>query len=423
MSNRIFIKQLWLENFKAYKEKTILPLSSFTTIIGYNGSGKTSAILGLQLLSLLAKGKSLKSASLRRNTKKKDLSFDPQYLSNYMSEYFKLGCSIEVDYALHDLNITFQVGPQGLEIVEETIKNENGEYLYQAKKDVGQDFKANLQLPHNDKLTVGNQEAVFVQLTKPEISKTLDFFFQQKLFTIAHRFKNVLSNIQFFYANLLDWNLSSYTRFKTLKEDGSNLASVLFYLCEDQQVKENIVKFIRETPKDQSIDLTFEKIQPNKIRIHQRTIPYFSEGQLRLLAVAAALYSAPEGSIVVFDDVASSLDAVRSPKLIKDIYRIGNNRNLQILLTSHNLPLLDELPVKAIPDVVFSYRIPDSGASSLIKIDQLDTYPELISQGPLGNLMRSGVIRKYVEEKRTNEQKKADSLKWLDEFEKGKKDE
>ncbi len=204
---------------------------------------------------------------------------------------------------------------------------------------------------------------------------------------------------------------------------GSNLSSVLYHLCEELYLKEKILDFIRETPSDRSIDLGFEKTENNKVRIQQRTIPYFSEGQLRLLAVAAALFSVQEGSLVVFDDIDASLDVIRARKIIKDIYRISETRNLQILFTSHNPALLDALPIKAISDVVFSFRKPGENASSLIKIDQLDSYPELVSQGPLGELMTTGALRRYVEEKKTKEQKQADSLKWLDDFEKGTKTE
>lgn len=417
------INKIWLENFKAYKEKTTLPLSSLTLLLGYNGSGKTSAILGLNLLSFLAKGKSLKSDSLSRNTKKIDFSFAKEYLPHYKSNSFRIGCSINSELQWHDLDITFDVTPSGLEIVEEKISNANGDFLYKARRNVDLKFRVQLFGSNIDDIEVDNHHSVFSQFYKPKIVKLIKSRVPHELFIITNEFRRTLSSIQFLYANLLDINLSSYTRFNLLKEDGTNLSSVLYHLCKDQSLKMEILDFIRETPSDRSIDLSFEITKDEKVRIEQHAIPYFSEGQLRLLAVAAALFSAPEGSLVVFDDVDASIDAIRAQKIIKDIDRISKYRNLQILLTSHNPALLDALPISDISDVTFNYRIPNVSASAIMQIDQLDTYPELISQGSLGKLMTSGIIRHYVEIKKTKEQKKAESLKWIDDFEKGTKSE
>ena len=418
MNNKSVVNKVWVENFKAYKEKTTLPLSALTTLIGYNGSGKTSVILGLHLLSFTAGGRALTTDSLRRNTKKFDLSYGTNYLSHVDNKNtFQIGCSIDTDSPWCNLAITFRTSNDGLRIIEEQIFNKTGDYLYQARKKNDQQLIVQISYPNPAELVLDNQYGVFAQLTKSEKFNSANLASYQKLIAVTKEFRKALSEIQFFYANLLDWNLSSYARLKILKEDGSNLASVLFHLCEERHLKDKILEFIRETPSDSSVDLRFEKIN-NKIRIEQNTIPYFSEGQLRLLAIAATLYSSTEGSLLVFDDVDASIDVIRAQKLIKNIYRIGRNRNLQILLTSHNPALLDALPVNTISDVVFCYRKTDH-ASSLIQLDQLETYPELISQGLLGNLMTSGSIKRYVEERKTKEQIKNESLKWLDDFEKG----
>jgi predicted ATPase len=423
VSKPIRIEKVWFENFKAYREKTILPLSSITLLLGYNGSGKTSAILGLQLLSFLAQGKSIKPDTLSRNTKKPDFSFATKYLPYQGNDTFQIGCSIDAKFNWRNLNIIFRVTPVGLEIVKETITNNSGEFLYQAEKKDDLNLKAHIFYPNYEEVDVDNHRSVFAQLARPGKVKFNDLGVQQELSKVTKEFRKVLSSVQFLYANLLDWNLSSYVNFKSLKEDGSNLSSVLYHLSKDLNMYEKILDFIRENLSDRSIDLSFKKTENNKVRIQQRTIPYFSEGQLRLLAVAAVLFSAQEGSLVVFDDIDASLDVIRAQKIIKDIYRISELRNLQVLFTSHNPALLDALPIKAISDVVFSFRKPGENTSSLLKIDQLDTYPELISQGPLGELMTTGAIRHYVEEKKTKEQKQANSLKWLDDFEKGTKSE
>ncbi len=222
MNKPIKIEKVWFENFKAYKEKTILPMSSITLLLGYNGSGKTSAILGLQLLSFLAQGKSIKPDSLSRNTKKPDFSFATKYLSYYENDTFQIGCSIDTKFKWHNLNIILRVTPVGLEIIEETITDDNGEFLYQAIKKDNQNFKAHLFFPNYDEVDVDNRRSIFAQLAKLEKVKFKDLDVQQKLSIVTKEFRKALSGIQFLYANLLDWNLSSFTKFKSLREDGSN---------------------------------------------------------------------------------------------------------------------------------------------------------------------------------------------------------
>jgi hypothetical protein len=58
--------------------------------------------------------------------------------------------------------------------------------------------------------------------------------------------------------------------------------------------------------------------------------------------------------------------------------------------------MLDALPDVAVPDVVFCYRDPASGASKLVRMHEIPDVPELLVQGPLGHLMTSGALERFV---------------------------
>ena len=101
---------------------------------------------------------------------------------------------------------------------------------------------------------------------------------------------------------------------------------------------------------------------------------------------------------------AFALDSIRT---------IAERRKLRVLLSTHNPAMLDALPDVAIPDVVFCYRDPDGGASKLIRMHDIPDAPELLVQGPLGHLLTSGALERFVKTHRGSEARKKKAKAWL----------
>ena len=101
---------------------------------------------------------------------------------------------------------------------------------------------------------------------------------------------------------------------------------------------------------------------------------------MRVLAIAAAILSAPPG-LVVIEEIDNGVHPSRAAQLLNQVSRIAKARNLRVLISSHNPALLDALPDDAVPDVVFCYRDPADGSSRLIRLADVPDYPELIAQG------------------------------------------
>ena len=68
----------------------------------------------------------------------------------------------------------------------------------------------------------------------------------------------------------------------------------------------------------------------------------------------------------------------------------------------------------AIPDVVFCYRDPESGASKLVRMNEIPDVPELLIQGPLGHLMTSGALERFVKTHKGSEARKQKAKAWLE---------
>jgi hypothetical protein len=87
-----------------------------------------------------------------------------------------------------------------------------------------------------------------------------------------------------------------------------------------------------------------------------------------------------------------------------------------VLLTTHNPALADATPVAAIPDVVANYRDPASGRSALQRLSDLEDYVALVAQGPLGFLMSSGTLDRYLKHRRDEQERARQASATLDLF-------
>ena len=96
------------------------------------------------------------------------------------------------------------------------------------------------------------------------------------------------------------------------------------------------------------------------------------------------------------------------------IRSIAERRKLRVLLSTHNPAMLDALPDVAVPDVVFCYRDPASGASKLVRMHEIPDVPELLVQGPLGHLMTSGALERFVKTHKGSEARKQKAKAWLE---------
>ncbi|MCG6862226.1 MAG: hypothetical protein LJE70_13270 [Chromatiaceae bacterium] len=66
--------------------------------------------------------------------------------------------------------------------------------------------------------------------------------------------------------------------------------------------------------------------------------------------------------------------------------------------------------------MVCCYRDPNAGDSRLIRLDKIKNYPELVAQGPLGQLMTRGIIDRYLKDSRSAADKRAHALDWLEQL-------
>jgi hypothetical protein len=62
---------------------------------------------------------------------------------------------------------------------------------------------------------------------------------------------------------------------------------------------------------------------------------------------------------------------------------------------------------------------PQAGDSRIVRLADLERFPELIVQGTLGQLMTKQVLDKFLKDKSTAEQRQQNALSWLEQLKQG----
>lgn len=210
---------------------------------------------------------------------------------------------------------------------------------------------------------------------------------------------------------------------KRLRGDCSNLSGVLFSLWQNANLQPAIIEFIRSLPEQDVKGIEFFEDRRGRVALEliesfggkerKWSAELLSDGTLRVLAIAAALLSAPSGSTLVIEEVDNGVHPSRAHQLLSTMRSLAENHGVRLLLTTHNPALMDALPDSALGDVVFCYRDPQRGDSRLVRLADLDDYAGLVMQGPLGELVTDGVVDRFVKSPVTPEQKKRKALDWL----------
>ena len=258
--------------------------------------------------------------------------------------------------------------------------------------------------PH---ITCVDQQAMFTQLLTPARFEHEES--QETIPKAALRVQHALASTLFLDPNPKDMRAYAYVDEHALRGNGSNVSSTLKHLC-DQGHKEEVLAFVRNLPEQDIADIGFVVTQRNEVMVRlketfggveeSRDGDVLSDGTLRVLAIAAAVLSVAEGSLVVIEEIDNGVHPSRAKALLESIHAIAQRRSMRVLLTTHNPALADATPRAAIGDVVANYRDPATGRSAIQRLADLDDYVALVAQGPLGFLMVSGTLDRYLKHRR-----------------------
>ncbi len=427
-----------LQDFKSYA-RAQLPLGALTVLIGANAAGKSNAIEALRLLSWLAQGQKLSTIKYAVNAADKVVRGRVEDLSRQGRTSFGLGCRVS-GTRWCDLSMRLAARDGELHVCSERISAPTETVpLYDldqpssgASSDAGVAYNNFARGGKKPRITVSDQMAVFTQLDSPASLRPDHKQAQEEIPRVTRLYQQLLANILFLDpvpARMRDYSFENERR---LQGDGANLSSVLFDLwgAEDAAEQEphrtqrqDILGFIQSLPEQDISRLDFLHGPRGEVMVRlvetfggtpkPYDAPLLSDGTLRVLAIAAAMLSAPPESLVVIEEIDNGVHPSRARHLLDHINRIAQRRSLRVLLSTHNPALLDALPASALNDVVFCYRDPGGGDSRLVRLADVPDVPELLIQGTLGHLMTSGALERFVKFHPGPQARRAKAKEWL----------
>lgn len=434
-----------LEDFKSYRSAR-LPLAALTVLIGANASGKSNAIEGMRLLSWLAQGQKLSAIQYAIQSGERVVRGMVEDLPFERGDAFGLGA--ETDRTeWNRLTMRVQRRADGLHIVAETLTHDGASVplytLDQPSAERGTDcgvaynnFARGGRKPH---VTCSDQQAIFTQLTSPATFEAAHKNARARIPPVVQALERWLSDMLFLDPVPARMREYAFPSDKKLQGDGRNLSAVLYNLWgadRDKTIeaaraneepyktqRQAILSFIQSLPEQDIARLSFLE-EPRGGVMVQLTETFggrsrdvdaslLSDGTLRVLSIAAAMLSAPEGSLVVIEEIDNGVHPSRARHLLENIRSIAERRSLRVLLSTHNPAMLDALPDAALPDVLFCYRDPQDGSSRVARLQDVPDYPELIAQGSLGALVTTGALERFVKQPHALD-RKARALAWLE---------
>lgn len=447
------IQKIGIKDFKSYQDAE-LKLAPLTVLIGANASGKTNALEAIRLLSWMAQGQRLYSLQGQLNENDSVVRGSIENLPRTGKNEFTLECKLgenilekdfyfTLDFEAFDLlTLTLEISDGELHIAYESVKSPEGDlhpkgyyYLYQTKSKNERlntiDVEYNNFKPGGKKptLSCNDQTSIFLQLALSGHYSERQLKAKKIITERTKDFEQHLSKILFL--DPVPQKMRAYwpeVDNRRLHEDGRNISSVIYDLwnhSKNKKVNRKIlIDFIKSLPEQNITDIKFIKTPTNDVRLQLKETfggkqnkydtSLLSDGTLRILSYAAALLSAPEGSMVIVEEIDNGVHPSRAEQLLDSINDVAKKRNLTVLISSHNPALLDALPNDVVPKTVFCYRDPESGFSKLTRLEDLPRYPELLAQGSLGDLLTRGLVDKFVKNQTSEEERQKKALEWLD---------
>ena len=342
------LTEFTLANFKSYRNSR-LPLGSLTVLIGANAAGKSNAIEGLRFLSWLAQGQKLSSIQYAVNSADRVVRGRVQDLFKNGESSFTVGCCLDsTEWDRLDITISWHNGEMFVKY-EHIIQSAGREVtLYEIdesfpaeRTDVHVSYNPFKERRNRSFVMCNDRMAMFVQLDSPTLFETSETNSRKIIPETVREYQTVLQNILFLDptpANMREYSFKSDRR---LLEDGTNLSSVLFDLWDGQPENQQIIlNFIQSLPEQaiDGLDFIFGPRDEVMVRLAEtfgNNIRYceaalLSDGTLRVLAIAAAMLSATEGSLVVIEEIDNGVHPNRAKHLLASIRDIAQRRQLRV---------------------------------------------------------------------------------------------
>jgi len=328
------IKEIRFENWKSFKNATLY-IDPLTILIGANSSGKSNLIDGIQMLQQIIHKVDIKTAltSIRGGMEGAVLKSESS---------FKITCVYEDILGLEYTNeIEYTINPPTFKQVGDQPPDYQNLPQIFILNPIPSNMRSHVALSDELATDASNLAGFLAKLNhndKQKIEATLQYYLTQ---------------------------LSEKDIIKIWAKPVGELSEVAMLYAEEAWIQ------------NQSLKITAQSM---------------SDGTLRFIAILVAILTRPEGSQLIIEEVDNGLHPSRIKLLLEILQKIGQERHIDVLVTTHNPALLNMVTPDLIPFITVAHRDSQTGYSTLTLLEDIKNLSKLMCTGQIGDLMVSGKI-------------------------------
>ena len=412
------IKAFLFEKFKGY-DKAILWLEQITTLVGTNASGKSNAIEGMQILSELATGRDLSVIFDGTKNSEAAIRGGAKGCCRFTAKSFTLGCMIDLD-SDHDLMYKVSIRASNRIAIEEeslyivsngSTDTKQGKLVFRtASKSTEDSGDISVEYANGKK---GKNPQCRALRSMSILSQMIG-----KLPTDIEEYDASIRRIQLvqdslmgiFILDPIPALMRNYSRIgdTTLRRNCSNVSSVL-YALKDSDEWPGFVETISQLPENEIKGIDFVSTSLNDVILVQKEqngsatanmeAQRLSDGTLCCIALLAAVMSEPKNSVIAIEELDNGIHPSRARKLMDALSRIASQRGIDLIITTHNVTLLNSLSKEDVLGVSVVYRDASSNASRIIPFVEIQNQAAILASGGIGDALETDSILRSIKEK------------------------
>jgi predicted ATPase len=405
-----YLEELRLTRFKSFRD-AVLPLRDLTLLIGRNGSGKSNAIDGLQLLAKLAQGEDIRDAIEGSRSEGSEVRGGTRGCAPFGDDSFELGCRVRSGDETLELDVRVQVEPNVQITMERLWSPEGGDERRLLATDPPEADRADIMARYDNGKRGKNPALPFrsSRLLTTQVATRVPTS-GKAMRRVHDGAETVIEALQaVFVLDPVPPLMRQYvpSRDTLLRRQADNLSAAVGALLRQPETATRLRELVRSLPEQTVDDISVESSSLGDViialeeRLGRRCVPVsarvMSDGMLRFIAFATALLEAPlldedagpdrpDGrTMLIIEEVENGLHPSQAARVVDLIRAESRRRRVRTLATTHSPAILTALDPDDHAGVVVCSRDRDSGESRLTRLIDVASYPRAMAAGTLGD--------------------------------------
>lgn len=373
------LTSLHLKGFKSFDDER-MALGGLTVLVGANASGKSNVLDAIRLLQGLALGKPVSTAI--RGEWAGGLPVWPGVRGGVADialrgrEEFELGTVWELAFGSWHHHVRVGVKPTPRRLTESVTRSDE-----------------RFDLPHG---LIGFPGRPFDPDFEDEVRGA------ELIWEVEH-IQTTLS--QALFLDITPSRMRGYAPKSATRLDleGENVSALAWSVCQSAEARADLVDWLAELCAPELEDIDFAETELGDVMLilverGGRRMPArsLSDGTLRFLGELLALRTAPEGSLMLIEEIENGLHPTRAHLLVEAMEAAVVKRKVQIIATTHSPLVLNALSPEALRAAVLVARPPGSTSTLLRSLGALPGFDEVVARRGIDQLITSGWLERAV---------------------------